>query len=352
MAKASKSGTGNLYLIYGEDGYLVEQGLRRVIGSLRKETGPDLEVDVVDCKEAGIAGMVEEMATPSLFSSNKVTVLKNFRLEGRSKIAEELGNFLSGGIPAGQFVILLPDKVDKRLKVVKSIARQGEMIEFTRLGDDGLRDWVIERFAEEGKSASRDVAEALIDLKGDDLRSLDSEIEKAVTYVGESARVDPGDIEALVGRSRTEQAFELITSVLSRNVGEALGILKDLLDNNQSPISMIYRLSSAARGLIIMKLFCRAEGVKWNPNSSFPQFRGAVLPKYTEWVEARGIDRGDALLKANPYFTYSRFREGAGLDLEALIELLDMLLEANAQLVSTSVDATAVLERVIAGVGV
>ncbi|MFC1800245.1 DNA polymerase III subunit delta, partial [Candidatus Eisenbacteria bacterium] len=128
----------------------------------------------------------------------------------------------------------------------------GEMIEFARLSDDGLRNWVIERFTEEGKEAARDVAEALIDLKGYDLRTLDSEIAKAVTYVGESPRVTPRDLEVLVGRSRTEQAFELISSVLAQNVGEALEILKDLLDTNQSPISMIYRLSSAARGLALL----------------------------------------------------------------------------------------------------
>ncbi len=367
-AGAKPAEPSSIYLIFGEDGYLVEEGLRRVLGVIRSRVetggallegggllsggaGSELEVDTVDCKDAGIAGMVAEMATPSLFSTSKATVLKNFKLEGKSKVAEELGQFLSGGVAPGQFVILLPDKVDKRLKVVKSIAKQGEMIEFARLSDDGLRDWVIERFTEEGKEASRDVAEALIDLKGYDLRTLDSEIAKAVTYVGESPRVTPKDLEVLVGRSRTEQAFELISSVLAQNVGEALEILKDLLDTNQSPISMIYRLSSAARGLVIMKLFCNEESVKWSPNSSFPQFRGAVLPKYTEWVEARGIDRGDALLRANPYFTYSRFKEGAGLKLEALIDLMDRLLEANAQLVSTSVNATVVLERVIAGVG-
>ncbi len=354
-AKADVAKANNIYLIFGEDGYLVEQGLRRVLGVIRSEVGSnggeDLEVDIVDCKEAGIAGMVAEMATPSLFSTCRATVLKHFRLEGKSKVADELGQFLAGGVPQGQFVILLPDKVDKRLKVVKSIARQGEMIELNRLSNDGLRDWIVERFTEEGKSASRDVAEALIDLKGDDLRTLNSEIDKTVSYVGENPRVTPKDIEVLVGRSRTEQAFELITSVLSQNVGEALEILKDLLDTNQSPISMIYRLSSAVRGLVIMKLFCEEESVKWSPNSSFPQFRGAVLPKYAEWVEAKGIDRGDALLRANPYFTYSRFKEGAGLKLKDLIDLLDKLLEANAQLVSTSVNATVVLERVIAGVG-
>jgi len=378
-AGAKPAEPSSIYLIFGEDGYLVEQGLRRVLGVIRSRiaagaaapggdllsgggllagatggpggAGEELEVDSVDCKEAGIAGMVAEMATPSLFSTSKATVLRNFRLDGKSKIAEELGQFLSGGVPPGQFVILLPDKVDKRLKVVKSIAKQGEMIEFARLSDDGLRAWVIERFTEEGKAASRDVAEALIDLKGYDLRTLDSEIAKAATYVGESPKVTPRDIEVLVGRSRTEQAFELISSVLAQNVGEALEILKDLLDTNQSPISMIYRLSSAARGLVIMKLFCEEESVKWSPNSSFGQFRAAVLPKYTEWVEAKGIDKGDALLRANPYFTYSRFKEGAGLKLEALIDLMDRLLEANAQLVSTSVNATVVLERVIAGVG-
>jgi len=201
-AGAKPAEPSNIYLIFGEDGYLVEQGLRRVLGVLRSRVeaggdlleggaGSELEVDTVDCKDAGIAGMVAEMATPSLFSTSKATVLKHFKLEGKSKVAEELGQFLSGGVAPGQFVILLPDKVDKRLKVVKSIAKQGEMIELARLSDDGLRDWVIERFTEEGKEAARDVAEALIDLKGYDLRTLDSEIAKAVTYVGESPRVTP-----------------------------------------------------------------------------------------------------------------------------------------------------------------
>jgi len=246
----------NVYLIFGEDEYLVEQGLHRVLSRLRHQGAGDLAVEVVDCKEAGLAGVAEEMASPSLFSANKATVLKRFRLAGESKLTSELGQFLASGLPPGQFLILLPEKVDKRLKVVKSIANEGEVLEFNRLSDEGLREWILERFKEEGRTASRRVAETLIDLKGDDLRTLDSEVEKAVTYVGSSKRVTQKDIEALVGRSRIEQAFELVTYVLLRRVGEALATLRDLLEANQSPVGMVYRISAAVRGLLIMNLFC------------------------------------------------------------------------------------------------
>jgi DNA polymerase-3 subunit delta len=338
----------SIYLIFGEDTYLVEQGLHRVLSRIRHQVTEDLAVETIDCKEMGLAGVFEEMASPSLFSNNKAMVLKNLRLAGESKLVSELGQFLASGLPPGQFLILVPDKVDKRLKTVKAIAKQGEVLEFGRLSDEGLREWILERFKGEGKTASQSVAETLIDLKGNDLRTLDSEIEKAVTYVGTSKRVTQKDVEALVGRSRVEQAFELVTHILLRRAGEALDTLRDLLEANQSPVGMVYRISAALRGLVIMNLFRQEEDVTWREDMSFGEFRSVVLPRYREWAEAKGIDPGDALLRANPYFTYSRFKEGGHFELGDLLDLLEKLLEANVQLVSTAVSPKVILERVVA----
>ena len=119
----------SIYLVFGEDGFLVEQGLGRLLAHLKSEAGEDLAIDMVDCKEAGPAGAIEEVLAPSLFSVNKVTVLKYFQLTGQSKMARELEAFVSTGLAPGQFLVLVPDKVDKRLRIVKAIDKAGGLSE-------------------------------------------------------------------------------------------------------------------------------------------------------------------------------------------------------------------------------
>ena len=47
------------YLIFGDDEYLVEEALRRVIGVLRTRHGEDLAVETVDYKEEGVGGLAD-----------------------------------------------------------------------------------------------------------------------------------------------------------------------------------------------------------------------------------------------------------------------------------------------------
>jgi DNA polymerase-3 subunit delta len=337
------------YLIFGEDEYLVEEALRRVIVLLRSAHGEDLAIETVDYREQGVSGFAQEMASPSLFSPNKVTILRDFSLTAAGKAAAEIERHVSAGLPAGQHLVLLPDKVDKRLKVTRAIASQGGLIECNHLTSDGIARWILERFREEGKSAGPAVAEALIDLKGDDLRAIDSEIVKAVTYAGENAKITRKDIELLVGRSRTERVFELVSQVVLRKQAEALETLGELLDANESPIGIVYLITQEVRRLIILRLFLEEQNGSFNEDMGFGRFRSEVLPLYEAFVESNGISRKDASLQRKPYFLYMRFKECGGFALGDLIDLMGRLFEANTLLVSSSESPRVVLERIIAG---
>jgi DNA polymerase-3 subunit delta len=336
------------YLVFGDDEYLVEEGLRRVIGLIRARHGEDLAIESVDFKEQGIGGLAEEIASPSLFAGNKVTVLKRFSLTSKGKTTSEIERYTASTLPEGQYLVMVPDKVDKRLKLTKAVAAKGGLIECNHLTGEGLASWILDRFAEEGKSASAGVAETLIDLKGEDLRAIDSEVFKAVTYAGDNKRITKKDIELLVGRSRTERIFELVTQVVMRRPAEALEILGDLLDANESPIGMVYLLTQEVRRLVLIHLFLRSEGGV-DRDLSFGLFKTRVLPSFEAWTEAGGIPRKEASLNRKPYFLYMRFKECGGFDLGALLDLMERLFLANRLLVSSSESPRVVLERVIAG---
>ena len=337
------------YLIFGDDEYLVEEALRRVIGVLRARHGEDLAIESVDYKEKGIGGLAEEIATPSLFAQNKVTVLKRFSLTSTGKTASEIEKYTASALPEGQYLVMTPDKVDKRLRLAKAVAAKDGVIECNHLTGEGLTAWIMERFAEEGKSASVAVAETLIDLKGEDLRAIDSEVAKAITYAGDNKRITRKDIELLVGRSRTERIFELVSQVIMRRPIEALQTLGDLLDANESPIGMVYLLTQEVRRLVIIHLFLRAEDGRPDKDLGFGLFKTKVLPRYEAFTEAGGIPRKEASLNRKPYFLYMRFKECGDFVLGDLMDLMERLFEANTLLVSSSESPRVVLERVIAG---
>ncbi len=337
------------YLIFGDDEYLVEEALRRVIALLRTRHGEDLAIESVDYKEDGIGGLAGEIASPSLFSQNKVTVLKRFSLTSTGKTASEIEKYTASRLPEGQYLVMTPDKVDRRLRLAKAVAGKGGVIECNHLAGEGLVRWIVEQFAEEGKSASPAVAETLIDLKGDDLRAIESEVVKAVTYAGDGNRITTKDIELLVGRSRTDRIFELVSRVIMRRPAEALQTLGDLLDANESPIGMVYLLTQEVRRLVIIHLFLRQGDGRLDKDLGFGLFKTQVLPRYEAFTEAAGISRTEASLNRKPYFLYMRFKECGDFVLGDLLDLMDRLFEANTLLVSSSVSPRVVLERVIAG---
>ena len=341
------TGPTSIYLIFGEEEYLVEQDLARVLSDIKSRGTEDLAVELVDCRESGIARAIQEIASPSLFSVNKVSVLKHFNLT-RGKLASELEGFVGTGLAPGQYLVLVPGKVDKRLKIVKFVKAAGGLVESSRPSHGETVKWVCDRFKQHGKSITTSQARTIVDLRGDSLRGIDSEIDKIITYVGEARKITDGDIELLVGRSRTEKVFDLIRHVAEQDMSAALDTLADLLRVGESPIGIVFFLSQQLRWMIQARLFLAHAGIKWDGTMEAQAFIRAILPRFKRWTEQSGISAADSFLRRPPYVVYLGFKESTGFTVEDLVLLLEQILEANAMLVSTSAKPEVVLERFVA----
>jgi DNA polymerase-3 subunit delta len=328
----------NVYLVLGDDEYLVENEAARIVAEARTRVGSGFAVETVDCEEAGVDGVVAELASPSLFSVNKATVLTHFRLTGDNKLAREIERCLAFGLPPGEILVIKADKVDKRLKLAKLIGEQGNLIEVKSPGDAGLRSWIAQRFKAEGKSVSPGVADLLIDLKGEDYRALASEIEKTVTYVGERREVAESDLNAVVGRSRTERIFELASYAIRGETGKAVEAIADLLDAGDTGTRIVGYVGREIRYLVGIKLFMRARPALWDRGATFQEFRQEIVPAFRAWLEASRISEADTCLYQKPYAVYLKFKEAERAGLDDLLDMLERLVETNRFLVSKSVD--------------
>ncbi|HVP57684.1 MAG TPA: DNA polymerase III subunit delta [bacterium] len=336
-----------VHLIFGDNEFLVDDRAQEVVSEIKQAVGSDLTIDTVDCEEADLAGVIEELVTPSLFSVNKATVLHHFKLAAENKLARELERCLASDLAPGEHLVIVAEKVDKRLKLAKLIAEEGDFVEVLPLDPAGLRTWILDRFRREGKTASPGVPELLLDLKGDDLRALDSEIEKLVTYAGDEPKVTADDLQAVVGRSRADRIFDLVRYLLERKLAKALVTIADMLDAGESGIGMITYIGREVRALIQIRVFLSAEPGIWDRGMKFPEFAREVLPRFKAWTEGAGIAAVEALLHQKPYAVYRRFLEAEHCDLRALLRMLVGLLEANRLIVNTSVSDKVALETFV-----
>ncbi len=345
-------GLVNLFVVFGEDAFLVEQALSRLVARISDALGGDVSLESLDCNEAGVETILAEVLTPSLFAQRRIVTLKHLVLGGKSRFNAVIENLLDRDIPEGQFLILVPDRIDRRLKVAKLLEKQAEIYELPRLGHDGLVEWIIDRFRELGKVATRNVAELLLDLKGeDDTRAINSEIEKIVTYVGERERVKATDVEAVAGKTRSEHVFDLISKVALHDVAGALETLAGLFMTGESPIGIVYLLAREIKALLQVHLFLRDRGLKIGSNLDYSGFVRTLLPEFRNWVEESKIPHRDSLIRQKPYAIYRRFVEAAGFDLGELVDLLDALVEINLELVTTTIDPRILIENFVISVG-
>jgi len=113
--------------------------------------------------------------------------------------------------------------------------------------------WIEKKFRSEKIAVSQDAVGLLLELVGDDLLALESEIEKLISWVGDNGRVDTEDVLALVGEARQHTVFELSEALGLRQREKALNLLANLFDAGAEPISIVGLLYHNFKRLLVAR---------------------------------------------------------------------------------------------------
>ncbi len=78
---------------------------------------------------------------------------------------------------------------------------------------------------------------------------LDQEILKLAIYVGERKKIDPADVDRLVGNNRAESTWKIFDALAKSDAGEALAILDRALEQGEEPLKIMGAFSMQLRRL-------------------------------------------------------------------------------------------------------
>ena len=268
-------------LIIGEEDFLAEETLGRLIGQTLSEEDRSLNLDVLD-GSTPIGEILTRLDTAPFFGPARVVVVR--RLEAMREVDHDaLVAYLDRG-DAPTVALFVARELDRRRRLFLTFRKAATIVECRPLPPRDLASWIAGRFKAVGKRTAPGAAESLTALSGGNLRDLDHEVAKVASYVGDRPVVTIVDVEAIATRLGEASIFTLVDAVGGRDAAMALVALNDILSTHE-PLQVLFMIARQFR-LILRAQQLGARGVPASALSEQLSLHPFVARKIGE--QARG----------------------------------------------------------------
>jgi DNA polymerase-3 subunit delta len=266
------------YLIAGTDRPKID----RAVDRLRRRFGPD-SVEILRASDTLGEDAVAACNALGLFASEgRLIVVEG--VEGwKADDAKAVTAYLKEPAPETTLA-LVGGELKKDAPIAKAIGSRGETLLYEV--PKGLAGWVGEQFKVRGTTADAETCRLLIELVGDDLYELATEVDKLATWAG-GETIGAAEVEELVAPRAQSQNFALTDAWGNRDLAGVLRATERLLERTGDPRSRtIPRLAGTLTSHVARVRACQL-------------------------LEAEGLTSKDAAarLKLHPYFVQKLYAQ-------------------------------------------
>lgn len=217
------------YLIAGSDRPKVD----RAVARLRARFEADA-VELHDASETSGDDAVAACNAMGLFGAGARLVLVEGVEAWKAADAKVLAAYLSSPAP-GTTLALVGGELKKDAPVAKAVAPSGEVLIWD-VAQRGLQGWVAEQFKLRGTPVDPEACRLLLELVGDDLYELATEVDKLATWA-DGDRITDVEVEALVPPRASSPGFALTDAWGARDVAGVLRASERMLERTGDPRS-------------------------------------------------------------------------------------------------------------------
>jgi DNA polymerase III subunit delta len=260
------------YILYGDN----ELERSEKIADFKQKVGDasvrDLNISVLDGRRVTLRELQHAADSIPFLADTRLVIVEGLlaRLAGRkSKGADDEAapsgaakEFVSGlidyvpRVPDTTHLVLVEAQALKPTHpVVKAAVQQSarNVIEFKPPEPGNLQAWIVKRAEKQGGKFEPRAAVQLAALIGGDLRRLDQEIAKLITYVNAQRPVTAKDVALLVAEASASSVFDLVDALGKRDGQRAAHELHHLLDQGENPLGLLAMIVRQFRLLILVK---------------------------------------------------------------------------------------------------
>lgn len=255
LAKTLEKGEiAPVYYFHGDEPYLIERGVKRLMDRALPAESRDFNMDVFYGKESKGDEIATAAQTLPMFAERRLVLVR--RSNELSVVAQEnLTGYLADPSPS-TCLIFEGEKIDQRKKFFLEIKKNGNLVECKRPYENQLGPFIREEAAAHGKKVEPAAIEMLVYLIGNNLQELAAELEKVTTFIGGRDIIKVADIREIVSDTRVDSIFELTDSVGRKDLARALRSLNTILRDGEAPLMVLAMLARHFRQLWKVKELC------------------------------------------------------------------------------------------------
>ena len=228
-----------VYLIYGEEKYLVRNIKERLVKAVSND-GDSMNYSKFSGKDCNAKRVIDLAETLPFFAKYRVILLEDtdWCKSGNDDMAAYIEN-----IPESAVLIFVEAEVDKRNKLYKQIKNNGYVCECSRMNNADLTKWILVRLKKENKNITRENMNYLLEKLGDNMDNINSEMDKLLSYTLNKDVIEREDIDKVCVSEITGKIFEMIDAIGNKNQKKALDLYYDLIAVREAPMKILYMLS-------------------------------------------------------------------------------------------------------------
>lgn len=255
----------SVFLIYGEERYLIESVINQIIQVANKENPDEKNVTRFDLDEISLNDVMVEVETYPFFSEKKIIIANDaYFLTAKQKKSDIEHNvdllldYLTNPVDFSTLILVAPyEKIDQRKKITKQLKKLATTVNCAEVKEWEIDKWVTFLANKHNIYLDKVSEQYLVNETGTNLALLEREIEKLALYVGENGKVTLDIAEELVSHQGHATGLTLVDRVIAKDLKGVIRISRDLMKLNEEPIGLIGLLSSQLRTIYQVKILSR-----------------------------------------------------------------------------------------------
>ncbi len=244
-----KSGTfQRVYLLYGEEAYLKRYYRNKLTSAAAG--GDSMNVTVFSGKDIPEDDVISAADTLPFFAERRLVVVDE---SGWFKASlKKLPDFLPS-MPESTVLLFIESAVDKRNRLYKAVQTLGSILELKHPEGRELSVWAAAYLARAGKKITPSTMDHFLDMVGNDMENVENELEKLISYVGDSDVVDRRAVDTITTVLPEDRVFQMVDAVTDHRERDALRYYGDLLALKVSPTLILYLTAKRYQQLLNVK---------------------------------------------------------------------------------------------------
>ena len=292
----------SLYLLYGQETFLLEDFLKKIKKSFDKLVEG---INLIKIDETNVNQLIADIETPCFGFDKKLILVKEaglFKKEGKKKsasssgLAEKIADYISSNIEnvkQDNVIVFIEAEAEKN-KLYKVLDEYGKVVNFE---PEKLPSLVkrIRAISNAYKVEISDYdAQYLVECCGTNLQDIINELRKLIEYAGQGGKISNQDIDMLTTKQIDSVIFDLTDNLGKKDIKKAMEVFYNLIYQKEPVQKILITLYNHFKKLYFVKCALKnneniAENLKLKPNQTFLVNKYKAQAGYFQVFELRKI---------------------------------------------------------------